>query len=255
MRATNLVATLAAVGCLFFAAAASRAAVIAADDFESYSSYSYGSNGGTGLGPASYLEGTGGGVFLSTDGAHIDGANSVGLYSSTGGQAFDRTITSPVTNGEYTVSARFNLDNSVSFSGFNLKSAAGSTFGDSELLSFGLTPGSGNDAIFVGGAANTTINLGSEIRGAVIDFDVIYDSTAGTFDIGAKFRADSTFTRVTGSLKATGQTPSVLAFGNFNNGNDQNLIIDNIQVQSVPEPASLGILAIAAAGLLKRRRA
>ncbi len=182
------------------------------------------------------------------------GANSAGLYSSSGGQAFDRTVTSPVTNGEYTVSARFNLDNSVAFSGFNLKSATGSTFGDSELLSFGMTPGTGDTAIFVGGAANTSIDLGSEVRGAIIDFDVIYDSTAGTFDIGAKFRSDSSFTRVTGNLKATGQTPSVLGFGNFNTGSGQDVIIDNIQVQSVPEPASLGVLGIAAACLLMRRR-
>ena len=54
------------------------------DNAESYSSWSYGSNGGTGFGPATYLEGTGGGIFLvnsSTDaGRQIDGNNSFGVY-------------------------------------------------------------------------------------------------------------------------------------------------------------------------------
>ena len=156
------------------------------DDYQSYSSLSYGDNGGTGLGAHTYLEGTSGGIYLETGGAAIAGGKSMDVYASTGGQALDRS-TSPGSFGIYSVSARFNLDNSVAFSGFNLKDTHGSTFGTGELISFGLTPGTGNTSIFVSGSTNTSINLGSEIRGAVIDFQLTFDSTAATYTLGAKF--------------------------------------------------------------------
>src|SRR5438093_12268092 len=62
----------------------SHATVISSDDAESYSSWSYGNNGGTGFGPITYLEGTGGGIFLSTDGAHVDRAKSFAMLSDGG---------------------------------------------------------------------------------------------------------------------------------------------------------------------------
>jgi hypothetical protein len=232
------------------------ASLIASDDAQSYSSFSYGSNGGSGFGAATYVEGSGGGVFLETGGAAIDGAKSIGTYSNSGGgnaQAWARSITSPTTEAEYSLSARFNLDNSVAFSGFNLKSALGATFGASELLSFGMRPASGNNGIFVGGSVDNFISLGAEVRGAVVDFDVIYNTTTGLYDIGAKFRASGSFTRVSGSLKATGQTATQVGFANFNTGTNQNLIADNLAIQTVPEPASLGVMMLAGVGILRRR--
>jgi hypothetical protein len=193
-------------------------------------------------------------VYLETGGAKVDGAKSFGLFSSSGGQAYDRSINTPTTFGQYKVSARFNLDNAIAFSGFNLKSGAGSTFGANELLSFGLQPATGNNSIFIGGSVNASINLGTELRGAVIDFDVIYNTALGTYDVGAKIRSNPTFTRVQGSLKSTGNTATHLGYGNFNTGTNQNLIIDSVQLESVPEPVALSLVALIGLGLTRSRR-
>ena len=104
----------------------------AADNAESYASWAYGANGGTGLGPATFREGAGGGIYLETGAARIDGAKSFGLFaggSSGNRQALDRAILNAQSAGTLLVSIRFNVNNSVSFSGFNLKSAPGTTFG------------------------------------------------------------------------------------------------------------------------------
>ncbi|MEI8310460.1 MAG: PEP-CTERM sorting domain-containing protein [Verrucomicrobiota bacterium] len=229
------------------------------DDYQSYSSLAYGNNGGTGLGAHTYLEGTGGGIYLETGGAAITGGKSMGIYSSTGGQALDRS-TSPGAFGIYSVSARFNLDNSVAFSGLNLKDTQGSTFGTGELISFGLTPGTGNTSIFVAGSVNQTISLGSEIRGSVIDFQLTFNSTAATYTLGAKFSGAGSYTTVSGSLKDTNGgaagtgNANFLGFGNFNTGTSQNLIVDNIVI--VPEPSAFALLGIGglALGFIARRR-
>jgi len=230
-----------------------RATITASDDAESYTSWGYGIAGGTGLGAPTYLEGNNGGVYLSTGGEHLDGAKSFGMFASDGGQAYSRSITSPLTAAEYSGTIRFNEANDVAFDGLNIKSSQGSTFGAGELLSWGLRPADGNDRLFVGGLTNQQLILGGEIRGAVVDFDLKYDTTAGTYDLGAKYRASGSYTRITGSLKATGQTASQLGFGVFNTGNGQDMIVDNLQIQSVPEPASLGVLALGGLVFARRR--
>ena len=164
----------------------------------------------------------------------------MGIYSSSGGQAAYRALNTSMAYGEYDVSARFNLDNSVAFSGFNIKTGAGASFGANELLSFGLTPGTGNTSIFVGGSVNKTISLGSEIRGQIINFQLLFDATNGTYTLGAKFNGAGSYTTVSGNLKSSGVNAADLGFANFNNGTDQNIIVDNISV--VPEPSSIALL-------------
>src|SRR5207237_9539026 len=118
-------------------------------------------------------------------------------------RAMARSITTAQAAGTLTLSVRFDLSNAVGFSGFNLKAAKGTTWGGtngSELISVGLRPANGNNTIAVNGGTQT-INLGSEIRGAIIDFILNYDCTAGTYQLGAKFRGTSTFTTTTGPLK------------------------------------------------------
>src|SRR6185369_17880556 len=114
----------------------------------------------------------------------------------------------------------------------------------SELISVGIKPASGgqfgNNVIVVNGGTQT-INLGSTIPGQIVDFALTYDCTAGTYQLGAKFRASSTFITTTGALKIVGQPATYLGFGNFNTGNNQNLIVDSIQLvdqQSVGAGAS-----------------
>src|SRR5262245_32570651 len=91
-----------------FRVATARVVLIASDDAEGYGGWGYGTSGGTGLGDPTYLEGTGGGVYLSTGPEHIDGSKSFGEYAGDGGQAYSRSITTPVAQGEYSLSARFN---------------------------------------------------------------------------------------------------------------------------------------------------
>jgi hypothetical protein len=240
----------------------SQAAVVATDDFENNnpgSAYNdgiqYVDNGGTGFGALTYLEGTGGGLF---DGS-LSGSRALGVFAGGAGntQALGRTVTTTVA-GTYTLQGRFDLDNSVAFSGFNIKSSLGALFGTSELLSFGLTPGSGNTSIFVGGSVNTAIAMGFELRGVNLDFSLNFDTDTGAYTLGVKKTTDAIFNTVSGTLKDTnGGTAGVgalgaVGFGNFNSGNTQNLVADNLNL--VPEPASAALGLIGAALLLRRRR-
>ena len=74
----------------------------ASDNAETYSGFGYATNnnGGSGFGPITFLEGTGGGLYLSNSAAgnrQIDGNNSFGLYAGSGGQAACRALLNPRT--------------------------------------------------------------------------------------------------------------------------------------------------------------
>lgn len=240
-----------------------------ADNAETYGgTWAYGNNQGTGFGAATYVEGTGGGIFLETGARRIDGNGSFGMFSGSGGgnsQAGLRTFTDgfgtggAYTAGTLTLSARFDLSNTVAFSGFNLKnnSTAPGTFGSGELVSFGLTPGTGNNSIFVDGlGASTSINLGSSIPGQIVDFRLTFDAIAGTYTLEAKFRASGTFSSVSGNLNVANTSAIAFGFANFNTGNSQNLIFDSITM--VPEPgtvlAGVAALGVVAAAIRRRRQ-
>jgi hypothetical protein len=252
---------LAAFACtIVLSTLSSYGTIVAADDYESYvTTLNYGDNGGFGLGALNYLEGTGGGVYLETGAAKISGSQSMGIFSNSGvgnTQAADRALTTSLAFGEYDVQARFNLSNTVAFSGFNIKSAEGGGFGTNELLSFGLDPSTAVNTIFVSGAINQTIDLGTEVRGPVIDFQLLFDTLAGTFTLGAKIDGAGSYTTVSGNLKSSGANVAALGFANFNTGGSQNLIVDNISV--VPEPSSISLIltsiGIGGAFLARKRR-
>ena len=229
----------------------------ASDNAETYTAWNYTTNssGGSGLGPATLLEGTGGGLYLataSTGARQIDGSNSFGVYAGSGSQGLSRAILNPRQAGSLLLSARFDLSNTVGLSGFNIKSAPGTSFAANELLSFGLKPSTGNNAIFVTDSAGQTIPLGAEIRGQIIDFKLDYDCAMGTYTLGAKFRASTSYTTVSGSLKATGVNATALGFANFNSGSNQNLIFDGLSLaasDSVGNGTNPVSLAAALSGL------
>jgi glycosidase len=209
----------------------------ASADAEDKTAWDYAANSadGSGLGPASYLEGSGGGIYLAnsaTGGRQIDGLNSFAIYAGTGGQALARAISAPRQNGTVMLSARFDVSNTTGTTAFNLKSGIGASFRANELLAFGLAPANGNTMIFVRGSNDKTINLGSEIRGAIIDFSLNYDSPSGTYQLGAKFRGSANFTTVSGNLLASGLNATHLGFANFNSGPSQNLIFDDLSVMT-----------------------
>jgi alpha-D-xyloside xylohydrolase len=225
------------------------------DDFEAATSVVPGMNPGSGFGAITYLEGGNqdgaGGTYLETGGAKVDGAKSFGVYSGSNKEAVCRSITNVKQAGALTISVRFNVDNSVSFTGFNLKSAQGTAFGGvagSELLSVGIHPSDGNNKVFAGGSVNQTIDLGADIRGQIVDFMVNYDGLSGTYRLGAKLRASVGYSFVSGNLKASNTTPTHIGFGNFNTrasgASAQNVIFDSISLVD-SDSAANGTSAIA----------
>ncbi|MEY2545988.1 MAG: hypothetical protein QOG48_1105 [Verrucomicrobiota bacterium] len=225
----------------------------------------YNDNGGSGFGALTYLEGTGGSLF---DGS-LSGARALGIAAGNGPgntQALGRTVTGGVIAGTYSLDLRFNVNNVVGTTGFNIKSALGTSFGGNENLFVGLTPGSGNNVLFVDDATGThTFSIGTltELRGVNINFSLTFDTAAGTYSLTAS--ASSQLGSISGSLKDTnGATAGVgtlnaIAFGNFNTGDTQDLVVDNLNITAVPEPSTLSFLAapalLGAVFFIRRRRA
>ncbi len=244
------------------AALSAHAQVSAMDNFENNNpgtayndGIQYGDNGGVGFGALTYLEGTGGGVFD----ASLDGARALGIYADGGGQGLGRTTQDPFSTGVYSLNARFDLDNATGTSGFNIKSALGSTFGSNEELFFGLTPGSGNSSIFISdGTGNHTLSLPGvgELRGTNLNFSVSFDTLADSYtlrvtDPGAGGATNS----FSGSLKDTNGAAAgsgainAIGFLNFNTSSGtQNLIADDLSM--VPEPSTWAIGSLSAVGLV-----
>jgi hypothetical protein len=200
-----------------------------------------GLNGGRGFDPWANTTDTGGGVFTENTGGQLDGARSFGIFATgSGGFAVIRGLAFPVTKGSFTVEMRHNNNNTVGFNGFNLRKQAdtvGSFGGAPELISVGLTPGTGNTSVFVGGGdGNKTIPLGSEIRGQRMQYTVSFDTAAGTYTVSAKFldplNAGGASGSVSGTLKATGACVAAVGFANFNASaaGNQNVIFDALQV-------------------------
>ncbi len=115
------------------------------------------------------------------------------------------------------------------------------------MISVGIRPGNGNNSIAVNGGAQT-INLGSSIPGQIIDLVLTYDGLSGTYMLGAKFRASSGYTFTSGNLKLANVIPAYFGFGNFNTGNLQNVIFDNLSlVDSASAGNGTGVVATNAA--------
>ena len=219
----------------------------------------YGDNGGSGFGALTYLEGTGGGIF---DGS-LDGARALGIFASNGfgnAQALGRTTQDIFDRGTYSLEARFDLDNSVGSSGFNIKSGLGSgagAFGQNEELFFGLTPGSGSGSIFVSdstGSHTFSVGTDTELRGINLSFSVAFDTVMGTYTLTATDLGNSQTNSFTGLLKDTNGGSAgtgaidAIAFGNFNTGGSQNLIVDDLSM--VPEPSTWAMGSLSALGLV-----
>ena len=178
----------------------------------------------------------------------ISGAD-FGIFAGGNGASMGRELSvAPMTMGVYTVTVKHNVANNVAFSGLNVKSAIDTQFGGaSELLSFGLTPGTGNNSIFVKGAA--PINLGVELRGRTLNYELQW--SGGTYILKV---TDAGNPLITGTRTGTlGGNVKALGFGNFNSGGSQDLLFRN-PVVAVPEPASMMALGLGAAALLRRRK-
>ncbi|MBU6398951.1 MAG: LEPR-XLL domain-containing protein, partial [Verrucomicrobia bacterium] len=187
--------------------------------------------------------GQGGAIVLGTDPTNnrvVDGLQSFEVFAGNGGSgtgyAAGRTSDNPLVSGTYSLTARFDVTNTAGFSGFNLKSAKGSAFADSELLRFGLDPSTGNTKIYVMGLSGEgaqALDFGAtDLRGAVVKFSLAFDTGAGTYTLTAT--VGTATQSVSGHLAATGAAVTDLGFANFNNGALQNLIFDSLAVTGTP---------------------
>jgi len=220
----------------------STSRIIATDTMEGISAFNLANGsvaGGAGFGNYSrYSIGAAAGTFLVNNSSNqtIDGAKSIGAYAGTAaGVSFRRAISTTRQYGIMLVSARFNVNNTKGFSGFNLKSANGSGasgFGAGELVSFGVAPAGGNNGILVTDASGQRVlNLGADVRNTIIDFKVDFDAQARRYVVGAKFRTNAAFTTISGTMSGAGNNVTHVGFANWNStGAFQDLMIDSLQV-------------------------
>ncbi len=220
----------------------STSRILATDTMEGLSAFNLINGsvaGGTGFGNYSrYSIGTGAGTYLANNSPNqtIDGAKTIGAYAgSAAGVSFRRSISTTRQFGSMLVSARFNVDNTKGFSGFNLKSANGSGangFGSGELVSFGVAPGGGNSGILVtDSGGQRVLDLGSDVRNTIIDFKVDFDARNRRYVVAAKFRTSATHTTISGTMSGTGTNVTHVGFANWNStGAFQDLMVDSLQV-------------------------
>jgi len=221
----------------------STSRIVAADDAEGYTGFNLAGGsvgGGSGFGSFSrYSIGTGAGTWPASNSSNhvIDGTKSWGVYAGTGaGVSFRRPISTTRPYGRMTVSARFNVDNTKGFTGFNLKSANGSGssgFSAGELVSFGIAPAGGNTGILVtDGTGERVLDLGAEVRNTIIDFQVDFDAQSRRYVVGAKFRTNSIFKKISGTMSGTGTNVTHIGFAAWNStGFQQDFMIDSLEVR------------------------
>lgn len=233
----------------------------AADNAETYASFSYTSpnnNGGSGFGTyVGYVTNNsssrGSRVLVTTNsgsgtaGRMLAGVKSFGLTAGTstsrGSQSGYRTISQPRQFGTFSFALRCDVDNAKGFTGLNLKSQTGTSFGVGELISVGLTPLSGgvggnNGLLVTDAGGQRMIDFGVESRGAIFDAVLDFDTLTGAYTLGVTRRADGLSPAMTkelqGSLKLSGPAVNATAFGFLNANNsgasNQNLIFDSISL-------------------------
>lgn len=215
---------------------------IAADNAESYRDFNFSStnnSGGTGFGNFTRYgqANTNSGTYLAVNSSNqtIDGTRTFGVWAGSNGISFYRTISSAKQFGSLSLSVRFNMNNINGFSGINLKSQAGSGssgFGSGELISFGVSKDSGTNGILVtDSSGKRVLDLGESVFNKSLDFQIDFDALNRRYVVGAKFRTNSIFTKMSGTMSGTGSNVTHIGFANWNTGNNQDLMFDSLEVR------------------------
>ena len=243
--------------------AATVNAQIATDDYET-GTIAYGYNGGSGYGALTFISGTNGGVYgenASSNNRQLDGAQSLGLFSASNSQAAGRSITSPITIGNFSLDARWDITNNSgndAFTGINLDSALGASFGANELLSFGLVGGTNNTFLITDSSGTHTLAVGTdtELRGGIFHFSINFNTTTEAYSLTVTDKGNSQSGTISGSLITTGTVGAFKIQNVDTDTGNQNLIIDN--TVAVPEPSVVALLAgssvLGASFYMRRRR-
>jgi hypothetical protein len=228
---------------------------VSSDDAEAYAAFGYSApnnNGGGGFGSwtghvtnSSTSRGrlllVTGSSANGTAGRMTDGTKSFGVTAGTsttqGTQSGYRAFSAPRQAGTFSFSLRCDVNNSAGFTGLNLKSQGGTSFGAGELVSIGMLPANGtvggNTGLVVTDASGQRmIDFATEVRGAVFDVQIEFDTRTGDYTLRVKRRADTAFRTLSGKLKLSGPSVNAAAFGFLNANNsgatNQNLIFDNL---------------------------
>ncbi len=207
---------------------------------------------------------TGGGTYM--DGASTNNRgvpanpdNSFALFAGSGsGSGFDisRPLVNSITGvGEFDIFTRFDVDASKGLDLVNLRTGNSTTaFGAGELLSFGIVGGSTNStSLKVTDGSGVHTLAGGNATGAILDWNIDFNTTAGTYSLTVTQVGGALNDTITGNLEASNTSVGSFAIINSDSGGGQNLVF-NDPVFSVPEPAtwlagflSFGALAFGAA--------
>ena len=175
-----------------------------------------------------------------TAGRMLDGNKSYGVRAAMLTQSGYRPFANSTQSGSFSFSMRCDVDNSTGFSGLNLKSLTGDSFVSGELVSVGMMPANGgvggNNAYVVSDFdGQKTIDFGLEMRGAIVDVKISFNTLSGDYTVDATRRADAVNAAiaksVSGFLKRNGPDVKAVAFGymnaNTSGAANQNLIFDS----------------------------
>jgi len=212
-------------------------------------------NGGTGYGTWTPLSDTsGGGTYMegtSVNNAQVDGNYSFALYAGSGSYDVSRPLSSSLAVGDFSILTRFNIAGSGP-NLVNLRTGNNTTtFGSGELISFGIV--GGNTLSYTDSSGFHTIASG-EARGAVWDWNVNFNATAGTYTLSVTNMGGGFADTIVGNLEQSSTTVGSFGVINSSSGGNQNVIFD-APTFTVPEPSSvfLGAAGVATLFLLRRR--